>query len=311
MTLKYKELQNELKALRSNGIQLGCRLDAEFSILQAEYDRLHPASDVVVEVTLTNDISSDTQNDTNVCQLQYTPIKVLETRNNDTAILGINGEYRIIPCYWDNLTDSAVSINKEVAVTGGSAFGRTNDVCKIEIVGDEHGSYRAFPITSVEGHIEWLHPDALTRYHQVKARLSTLDNYSSIINVASEGQKPDLVTSDNICICRSYDDKACNITRYFPSIGAFQRVGGRWLLTERANGVKWLSVVQSARQQHFQVGVKVWLQEDIGSKAKLDTYRIDKIYYSHFCLMAVCTNERTNLAAIAPMVQLHLPPKGE
>ncbi|HYX16472.1 MAG TPA: hypothetical protein VE944_19315 [Nostoc sp.] len=311
MTLKYRELQSELKTLRNNGIQLGCRLDAEFSILKAEYDKLHPVSNVVTEASPVDDTFSDTKNDTLDCHSRQASIKVLEVRNDDTVVLGIHGEYRVIPCFWDNQSDSAVTINKEVAITGDSAVGRNNDVCKIEIVGDERGSYRAFPITSVEGRCDWLHPDASTRYYQIKARLSVLDSHSSIIEVDTNGQRPDLVTSDDICLCRYYDDHVFGITRYFPSVGTFQRVGGRWLLANRSNGVKWLSVVQAARKYLFPVGAKVVLQAEVGNDKRFDTYRIDKLYYSHLCLMAVCTNERTNLAAIVPMVQLHLPTKGE
>ncbi|QKQ76359.1 hypothetical protein [Nostoc sp. TCL240-02] len=313
--MKYRELQSTLKVLKNEGNKILCRLDSDYSTLEAEYLRL---TTPITEVTSTDDIFSDTKSDTLACHSdeRSTNITVLEvSEESREVVLGIHSEYRIIPVYWDtdDGRDTAISVNREVVVnnpTGNLHTARINDCCKIEVVGDGKGNYRAFPMSSTEGYVEWLLPDVSTKFHTIKAKLSTHDTHSRSFRVSLTGQYPDLVSSEDIIVCRTISDEQHNITRYFPSVGTFLRVGSRWLLAGRSNNVEWISTSQAVKSHHFKVGDKVLLQHDIGLVARLDYYRIDKIFYSSILLMAQCTNERTGIPTVVPIVQLHLPKKG-
>ncbi|MEH2140119.1 hypothetical protein [Nostoc sp.] len=292
----YRDLQDTLRDLRSNGATIQCRLDGTSQELRKELERLENCT-----ILKTGEVE--------IVDSKKTSISILSV-DETTVVCGIKGESRILSVYWDDERDTAITVHKEVVVMNNSEVVEKNrDVCKIEIVGDGKGNYRAFPMTTIEGKPEWLYPTDNTKYHIIKARLTPYDTRSFSIYVDKDIQKPSIVTSQDICIVKMYDDVRCGITRYFPSIGTFIYVGGKWMYSERSSrgDVTWISIAQGARQHAFKVGAKVLLQHDISVAGKIDIYHIDKLFYNGLLLMAHCTNERTGNAQIIPMVQLHLP----
>ncbi|WP_335016752.1 hypothetical protein [Nostoc sp.] len=246
-----------------------------------------------------------------------TQITVSTVNDDDTITTDINSEHRIIKVYWDEERDTAISAQKEVVVKNNCnatptrsnpIAARSIDTCKIEYLGDGKGNYRAFPMTTLEGYSEWCYPTEGVRYESIKARLTPHDSHHKIVSITKECKHPTIVASEDICIVRMLDDVRCGFTRYFPSIGTFNLVGRRWFLADNnASNVAWVSIIQDVKKVHLLVGTMVYLQHEIGLIGKIDIYRIDKIFYTHLLLMAHCTNQRTGLTAIAPLVQLHLP----
>ncbi|MCW5315619.1 hypothetical protein GTQ43_20885 [Nostoc sp. KVJ3] len=299
---RYRDIQNALKNLRTQGATLQCRLDSDYSILKSELERLEAC--VVVDA-----------NSPSIQPVRFNTSGITVSDVNETTVTcGINGEYRILPCYWDHERDTAITKHKEVVIlqnssdiSSNSPVLRDKDMCKIEIIGDEKGSYQAFPMTSLQGYAQWLYPTEATKYYTIKAKLSPYDTKSYQIVVDKDRQTPMHVVSQDVCVCTLYDDVKCGITRYFPSIAQFTYIGGKWLYSNRHGDIQWISIIQAVKKVHFPVGCIVHLQSDIGLVGKIDTYRIDKLFYSGLLLMAHCTNERTNNVQIIPLVQLHLP----
>lgn len=299
--MKYTDLQKRLTELKDGGALLSCSIRSSREKLEVEYERL-----LAGQVILTaGDKSIEKVDD------KKTSITVLGIDDDHTIITSIRGESHIVPVYWDEERDTAISINREVIVTSKHQDwdeSKSSDICKIEYLGDGQGNYRAFPLSTVQGYSEWLYPGKQTRYHAIKARISLHDTASKSINISKENQRPTILTSEDICIVRIMEDVHCGITRYYPSIGTFHLMGRHWLLADNnPDNVRWISTVQAVRQPSLTVGSMVFLQGDIGTKGKLDYYRIDKVLYAGLCLMAHCTNQRTLETTIVPLVQLHLP----
>lgn len=292
MSLKYSHLQNVLKDFRKSGEILKCRADADYDTLESEYFRL---------MSKRNNLEAKFVDDV--------PIKVLKFNKDDTAIVCIKNEHRKVHVWWDTITNSAMTLNYEVNVTLKKENAlRVSVDSKIAFISDDQGWYNAFPLTLQEGieeSVDWLYPNGDTCYLQIPVSLSVFNKVIKQVDVDLVGQKPDLVSSSELVICRLYHDVEFNITRYYPSIGTFQRLGSRWVLADRTKNVNWLSSIQSERKCLFTRGSRVQLQDDIGKDCKA-VYTLEDLYYANSLIMALCRSECKRFKVITPMVELHL-----
>lgn len=76
MSLTYRQLQQSLKALRSSGTVITCKLNAKTAVLQAEYDRHHTTKVLRSETKDTIVTSYHVQPTRNVVLKGYEPSPV-------------------------------------------------------------------------------------------------------------------------------------------------------------------------------------------------------------------------------------------
>lgn len=273
--VSYPEMVGFLKGQRVAGIALKCKLNADYSTIRAEYERLLSVSEDESEEVV---VASQCEN-----LQQFTHIKVNGFPSLEAAEVQIDDEVRILDMRWDDNTNSGITIKKEVAVISSSdSISQKVGVHKLEIYCDSEGIYRAIPLCKQFGRVEWLYPDANTKITQIKAYINEYSPYKWI--ECQKTASPALVASTSVTCCREVFDNSLGITRRYPLAAQFTKIGKKWMIDGGCWGnIQWISIAQSCIQ--IKVGDTVYLQNEYGD-ANIAAFEVISISYNHLCKMA-------------------------
>ncbi|WP_138500983.1 hypothetical protein [Nostoc sp. PA-18-2419] len=284
--LQYAEMVGFLKGQRLAGVQLNCKLSGTYDQIKAEYERLTSAISIEeseeLEIEVTGEVAL------------FTEIKVLERLTDDEIEIQIGDECRAIKVYWDNDTNTATSLNQEVAVVSVDGATRKVETCKLEIF-DNNGADECYPLTKMSGSTEWLYPDAKTKVTRIQAWINDTWKW---VEVRPNNQQTDILVSASITACREVDDNSLGITKRYPIAASFTKLANKWVLNGNASAeITWISIAQESIYPKMKIGDMVYLQGEYGS-AKVAAFQIVDLHYSHLCLMA-------SVKCIVPSPQWH------
>ncbi|MBW4674313.1 MAG: hypothetical protein KME52_09915 [Desmonostoc geniculatum HA4340-LM1] len=235
----------------------------------------------------------------------FAEIGVVSLPTDTTVEVQISDEVREVEVRWDDSTNTATTISKEVAVVTIDNPTHKVDICQLEIF-DNDGVYKAYPLTKLAGNVEWLYPSKKTKITRIKAYIR--DEWKWI-SAQTNNQSHGSLTANCIAACRQVDDPSLGVTLRYPISPTFVKIGNKWRFDGDDTNISWISTIQKSIYPRLEIGDIVYLQGELGS-ANPATFQISGIVYEKLCQMArlVCyvgnKQWRRKDTTVVPLVQL-------